>query len=190
MNSNATHNYAAKYLPEALRIVQTGRRANALPPLTATDKALLYHYSEDGYEMLNQALHANGGQNTSVFGKGLAAALAKLPPYAGEVLSGVYLSAAQLQQYRARAQDGQPVSWPAFLSASQRPSIAGLYLSTPPKNCLFVIQSRTGRLIEEAAKYGVDGQNEYEVLFAPNTQFEVLEVTDETAYTRIVLDEL
>ncbi|WP_157807357.1 ADP-ribosyltransferase domain-containing protein [Hymenobacter chitinivorans] len=94
-----------------------------------------------------------------------------------------------MQQYRARVQDRQPVSWPAFLSASYKVSTARKYLYTP-KNCLLIIQSRTGRLIEELSRFGVDGQNEHEVLFAPNTQFEVVEVADETGYTRIVLDEL
>lgn len=190
MRQRDLHAYVSAHLPTALRAVQTGRRATAHPELTLPDKALIYHYSEDGYETLNQHLHTTGGHNTSLFGVGLAAALAKLPPYSGEASSGVYLSPDQLQQYRACAQDGQPVSWPAFLSASLRIAIARQYLHVFRKNCLFSIQSRTGRLIEQVSKFGIDGQNEYEVLFVPNTRFEVLEVADETDYIRIVLDEL
>lgn len=190
MTEQEIAHYVEQNLPTALQAVQSGRRATAHPELTLPDKALIYHYSDDGYEALNRHLHANGGHNTSLFGVGLAAALSKLPPYAGEANSGVYLSPGQLQQYRTRAQDGQPVSWPAFLSASLRIAIARQYLHASGKNCLFSIQSRTGRLIEQISKFGVDGQNEYEVLFVPNIQFEVLEVADEPDCIRIVLDEL
>ncbi|MFD2783999.1 hypothetical protein [Hymenobacter rubripertinctus] len=74
------------------------------------------------------------------------------------------------------------------------------FLRTTGKNCLFVIQSKSGRLIEAVAKYGIHGlapgQNEYEVLFSPQTRFDVLAVEDvlspnkERDYTRITLDEL
>jgi hypothetical protein len=182
--------YLARYCSIGWRVVQSGRRANVLSHLDVIDKTAIYHYSDDGYEALNRQLHASSGDNKTLFGRGLAVALAKLPPYVGLVSSGVLLQPAQLQYYRARAQDGQPVSWPAFLSASQKKTIALQYLHSSKKNCLFVIQSRTGRSIAELSKYGIDGQNEYEVLFAPHTQFEVLEVANEPDYTRIVLDEL
>jgi hypothetical protein len=182
--------YLQDFCPEGWRAVQSGRRATLLHRLTTADKAAIYYYSDDGYDTLNRQLHASDGTNHTLFGQGLAAALAKLPPYRGDAFSGVYLSAAQLELYRARVKDGQPVSWPAFLSASQKDTIARYFLRSADKNCLFVIQSRTGRLIAELAKHGVDGQNEYEVLFAPHTRFEVLEIANETGYTRIVLDEL
>jgi hypothetical protein len=182
--------YLQEYCPIGWRVVQEGRRAKLLRRLTVVDKAAIYHYSDDGYEALNRQLHTSGGDNHTPFGQGLVAALAKLPPYMGAAHSGVQLSAAQLQFYRARAEDGQPVSWPAFLSASQKSTIAHQFLHSSEKNCLFVIQSRTGRLIAEVSKHGIDGQNEYEVLFIPHTRFEVLEVANETGYTRIVLDEL
>lgn len=182
--------YLQHCCPVGWRAVQSGRRNHSLRRLTVVDKAAIYHYSDDGYEALNRQLHLSGGHNHTLFGQGLVAALAKLPAYEGLAYSGVYLHPAQGQHYRACAQDGQPVSWPAFLSASQKDSLARQYLSAGSKNSLFVIQSRTGRLIADVSKYGVDGQNEYEVLFAPNTAFEVSAVTSETGYTRIVLDEL
>jgi hypothetical protein len=193
MTSQQRHqlaDYLIQYCSVGWRVVQSGRRAKAFPHLDIIDKAVIYHYSDEGYEALNRQLHASSGNNNTLFGQGLAAALAKLPAYVGLVSSGVFLQPAQLHYYRARAQDGQPVSWPAFLSASQKDTIARQYLYSSEKNCLFVIQSRTGRPIAELSKYGVDGQNEYEVLFVPHTRFEVLEVASETGYTRIVLDEL
>jgi hypothetical protein len=182
--------YLARYCSVGWQVVQSGRRSEVLPHLDVIDKAAIYHYSDDGYESLNRQLHASRGDNNTLFGRGLAVALAKLPPYVGLASSGVFLQAAQLQYYRVCAQTGQPVSWPAFLSASQKNTIALQHLHISKKNCLFVIQSRTGRSIAELSKYGVDGQNEYEVLFVPHTRFEVLEVANETGYTRIVLDEL
>ena len=170
--------------------MQQGRRATALPHLTTLDKAAIYYYTDDGYEALNRQLHASGGHHDTLFGQGLAIALAKLPAYVGVVSSGVRLRPEELRHYRARAEDGQPIDWPAFLSTSRKASIARQYTRSPPNGVLFVIQSRTGRLIEEISKFGVDGQNEYEVLFIPHTQFQVLEVAAETGYTRIVLDEL
>lgn len=182
--------YLQQYCPAGWRAVQEGRRATALPRLTTIDKAAIYYYSDDGHEALNRKLHASSGHNNTLFGQGLAAALAKLPPYRDKVNSGVQLRPEQLRPYRACAGSGQPVSWPAFLSASYKVAIARKYLRNSPGSCLFVIQSRTGRLIEEISKFGVDGQNEHEVLFAPHTRFEVLEVASEPGYTRIVLDEL
>lgn len=183
-------NYLIQYCSVGWRVVQSGRRAKVLSHLDLIDKAAIYHYSDEGYETLNRQLHTSGGDNSTLFGQGLVAALTKLPAYEGLVSSGVFLPPAQLHYYRACAQDGQPVSWPAFLSASQKDTIARQYLHSSEKNCLFAIQSRTGRLIAELSKYGVDGQNEYEVLFVPHTRFEVLDVANETGYTRIVLDEL
>lgn len=180
--------YLQHYCPEGWRAVQEGRRATALPMLTTIDKAAIYHYTDDGFEALNQKLHASGGHNSTLFGQGLAAALAKLPIHIGQVNSGVYLRPEQFHYYRAGT--AEPVNWPAFLSASSTIGIARYYLHTRQKNCLFEIQSRTGRLIEGISKFGIDGQNEHEVLFAPGTQFEVQTVTAEPGYTRIVLDEL
>lgn len=182
--------YLQHCCPIGWRVVQIGRRGKPLRRLTVVDKAAIYYYSDDGYEALNIQLHTSGGDNHTLFGRGLVAALAKLPPYMGSAYSGVQLSNTQLEFYRACAQDRQPVSWPAFLSASQKSTIAHQFLHSSEKNCLFVIQSRTGRLIEEVSKHGVDGQNEYEVLFIPRTRFEVLEVVHEPGYTYIVLDEL
>ena len=186
--------HAKKYLPEALRIVQAGGYATALPQLTAAEKALLYHYTEDGYDALNAGLHTSLGVSLGSFGQGLVTALAKLPPHVGEAFSGVRLRTSELQFYQSCALSGTPVRWPAFLSATLKDSIAMMFLRTEQKNGLFVMQSKTGRLIETVAKHGVhgqaSGQNEYEVLFAPQTEFDVLAVEDEPDYTRITLDEL
>ena len=139
--------YLQQHCLEGWRAVQQGRRATALPALTALDKAAIYYYSDDGYDALNQKLHLSGGHNNTLFGQGLVAALAKLPAYVGAASSGVRLRPEQLRQYRACVENGQPISWPAFLSASQKATIARQYMRSLQNNGLFVIQSRTGRLI-------------------------------------------
>ena|GEM_PF-6019746 len=82
--------YVRKNLPDALRAVQTGRRAVSLPQLTSAEKALIYYYTEDGYWELNARLHVYPGPNTSVFGQGLATALTKLSAYEGAVNSSAF----------------------------------------------------------------------------------------------------
>lgn len=194
MNQSQLSTYIEQANPEALRQVQTGGYATALPALTTAEKALLYHYTEDGYDALNADLHASPQAALLGVGQGLVAALAKLVPHVGEAFSGVWLRPSELQFYRACQLSGTPVRWPAFLSASLKSSIAMWYLRTGQKNCLFVMQSKNGRLIEAVSKYGIHGQapgqNEYEVLFAPQTEFDVLAIEEERAYTRITLDEL
>jgi len=116
--------------------VQTGPRATALPELTVAEKALLYHYSEDGYEALNDGLHTHPGPNDSLLGKGLVAALKKLSPYEGQVLSGVWLRASELQFYRGCALTATPVQWPAFLSTTLKPGMAMQFLRSSQKKLL------------------------------------------------------
>jgi hypothetical protein len=45
-------------------------------------------------------------------------------------------------------------------------------------NVLFRILSKTGKEIELISKFGSGSQNEREVLFAPNSDFNVLDVTN------------
>ncbi|MFD2784000.1 hypothetical protein [Hymenobacter rubripertinctus] len=85
--NTTTHNYVTKRLPEALRIVQNGGYATAHPELTSAEKALVYHYTEDGYDALNAGLHGNPTAPLAAFGQGLAAVLSKLPPHVGRLLA-------------------------------------------------------------------------------------------------------
>lgn len=194
MNQPELLAYIEKINVDALRVVQHGDYTTALPQLAVAEKALVYHYTEDGYEALNEGLHATPHAPLSAAAQALVATLAKLPPHVGEAFSGVWLRRSELQFYQACALTGTPVRWPAFLSASLKNSIAMKFLRTGRKNCLFVMQSKTGRLIEAVSRYGSHGQapeqNEYEVLFSPQTEFDVLAVEAERDYTRITLDEL
>jgi len=163
--------------------------------LSLTDRALIYHYTDLGFSHLNQALHTDPGATPPEV-SGLAAALRKLQPYIGLVYSGAYLNSSQLQHYQQCLTSGTLVSWPAFLSASTALDIAEWHLgmATPanPKNCLFWLDSRTGRYIAPFSCYGPNGPkpNEYEVLFFPGTQFQILEITPGVHHTRIILVEV
>lgn len=192
--------YVSQYLPDELRLMQAGAYATACPELSAAEKAVVYHYTHTGSQAVNQALYASNGNNDTLFGQALAAALHKLPPFAGQqVFSAAWLTLAQWQQVRAAADgrtlvDAAPLSWPAFLSTSRSPRIAEQHLNYPPKNCLFSIQSRTGRLVEALSYYGPHGPdpglNEREVLFLPNTQFAVIGIDSATPLPEIGLVEL
>lgn len=57
-------------------------------------------------------------------------------------------------------------------------------------NVMFRIVSKTGKEIEEISKYGIDSQNEFEILFLPNTRFNILAVTKENDYTLVTMEEI
>ena len=57
-------------------------------------------------------------------------------------------------------------------------------------NVLFRLYSRSGKEIEKIAKFGTSNpQNEKEVLFKPNSRFKMLEITQETNYSLITMEE-
>lgn len=185
--------YARRFLPTELARMATGGYAAACPRLTAAEKALIHHYTATGSQPLNAELHQG---TVSVFGLALAAAIARLPCYAGPIVrSAGYLSAAQLAHYVACAASGTTVYWPAFFSTSTSAAVAKRHLGYGQKNVLFSIAApKTGRLIEAISYYGSNGpdpaDSEDEVLFLPGTGFRVLSVAPATSYHVIVLEEV
>ena len=182
--------YVSQHLPAELHLMRTSSYVAAYPMLSPAEKAIIYHYTDDGYEHLNTALHR--GAAMPPVGQALRAALAKLPAHRGAVYSRAQLDAAQLAGFTlALAHTDGPMlaylDWPAFLSASQSLRAAHQFRSGPGKNCLFLIDSKTGRSIEAVSRYGT---SEREVLFLPNTRFRVTAVLPATGYTEIVLAEL
>ena len=105
--------------------MQAGGYVAALPQLSVAEKALLYHYTEDGYDALNTALHDHSGEASSALGQAMEAVLAKLPPFVGEVFSGAWLRRSELAHYRACAQTGAPVRWPAFYRLARKSALPG-----------------------------------------------------------------
>jgi hypothetical protein len=184
--------------PDALQAVQTGSRANVFPELTAAEKAIIYHYTDVGFEDLNEALHEGKVTANNVLGSGLVIALNKLQAHQDVVYSGAYITPKQLKACQNALVQQKPFIWPAFLSSSISLEVARRYLTVNylnvSKNCLFTIQSKKGRLIEEVAVYGsngqLPGQNEREVLFTPDTHFNVKRIEQLDGFNQIIIEEI
>jgi len=132
-------------------------------------------------------LRVSNGKNTTEFGKLLAKALRRLPNFVGVVYRGAELNAAELQFYLDAFGKAEPVIEPCFLSTSKSRLIGGGFGDNP----LFIMYSRTGKLIEKIANFGVYGpENEQEVLFAQNTKFNVLDITFDRGKPLIMMEEI
>jgi hypothetical protein len=178
--------YVEEHLSSELKAVNKLSFVTDISVLTTHEKALIYKYSVDGYESMNESLRDNNGTITTAFGIHLLSTLKKLPAFAGLLYKGVNLNEAQLKQYEDAYISRQPVLIPAFQSASKSKLIASQF-----GQVLVLIYSRTGKDVEKLTKFGKGHpQNEKEVLFLPNCSFRVLEVTKEEGKTLITLEEL
>ena len=61
--------YAKTYLENEIRIIENSHRNDISPELTVFEKAIVYKYTEDGYESLNETLRKNKILEVSEFGK-------------------------------------------------------------------------------------------------------------------------
>ena len=77
--------YANKYLENELKIIENSERKIVLPELTIFEKAIIYKYSDDGYQDLNENLRINNGANMPIYGKLLSECLDKLPNFVRNV---------------------------------------------------------------------------------------------------------
>lgn len=189
-------------LAHALATVQTGGYQTALPELNAYEKALIYHYTYQGSAAIKDPVRAHDGALLEPLGQCLAAALRKLPPYAGLVYSAEFWTEDELLDLQRRAATGpnpfhlNEKRWPTFLSASQSSRVAHdhLFHYGGRKNCRLLLVSRTGRYIDALSHYGANGRDpaasEREVLFLPNTRFRVVQVRRATTYWEIELLEI
>lgn len=194
--------FTSKILADALKAVQVGGYAAALPALSAEEKALIYHYTRDGSDSIKNPLPGAAGADARLRGLALAAALRKLPPYAGPVYSAEWWEPAELNPLRLLAAIGlafspAAIKWPTFLSASTSRRVALdhlLHYPTRPKNCLLYILAKTGRYVDAVSHRGIHGEDppmaEREVLFLPGTRFRVVKMQPATTHTEIELLEL
>lgn len=176
--------YAKKYLAFELDEIANSPR-NDYEELSIYEKALIYKYSNDGYEDLNEILRiSKGGIND--YGNFLNKCLNKLPNFEGLVYRCVNLTIAELQVYIDAEHNNHPVIEYPFISTSKSELTAHSY----GKNVKFTIYSKTGKEIEKFAKFGLHNPpNEKEVLFKSGRSFNVLEVTKEKGYTLIIMEE-
>lgn len=181
-----TEQYVSRYLEKELLDIVNSKRNEDTPGLTSFEKAIIYKYSNDGYESLNQALRKGLSNSEHEFGSLLAAALDKLDSYSGLVYRNVNLAFKEIEFYREALNQNQLVTEYPFISTSRSVLVANSYNG----NVLFKIYSKSGKNIEKISKFGIYGaQNEKEVLFKPFTTFEVLEIEVIATQTQIIMEE-
>jgi hypothetical protein len=155
--------------------------------LSLEERTLIYKYTEDGFEYLNEILRLSGGKKTTEFGKLLDKTLSKLPNYEDILYRSADLTVFEMQKYLDAFKNNGILVEHSFISTSKSKAIAYGF----GKNCHFRILSRTAKNVEAFAKYGVHHpQNEKEVLFKPNSKFRVLEITNSGEATLITLEEV
>lgn len=168
-------------------LIEVQKRNSPKTLISIFEETLIYKYSEDGFESLNELLRKTKGKSNSEFGTHLISSLAKLPNYKGFAFRGVNLSKAELERYKRHLDSGRPLKEYAFISASKSRLISMAFRG----NCLFRIWSKTGKSIEEYAKFGSgNSQNEQEVLFINNTSFKINGIIKEDGYILITMTEI
>jgi ADP-ribosyltransferase exoenzyme len=163
-----TEKYAKKHLSREIQFIESSEeRMNTLPALTVYEKAIIFKYSEDGYEDLNERLRLSEGKDISDFGMLLDECLSKLPDYQAIVFRGVDFPKYKIDEYITKLSNNEFVIETAFLSTSLKANEAYKYGMTTLR-----IFSERGKFIGSTSKY----QNEKEVLFRYNTTFEIIAV--------------
>lgn len=162
--------YAKEYLFREIHLIESSEeRLNALPELTVYEKAIIFKYSDDGYEDLNERLRLSEGKDISTFGKLLDECLEKLPDYQGRIYRGVNLSKKYLNRYLEAFQNNTLITEPFFISTSESQLASRMF----GRSVQFQILSKTGKSIREIVKF----EDEKEVLFRYNTSFEILDIS-------------
>jgi hypothetical protein len=132
--------YVSMYLENELKIIENSDRKNILPELTIYEKAIIYKYSEDGYQDLNEKLRISNGVNIPIFGKLLSECLGKLPNFVGNVYRSTSLTDEEYNRYlTAYLKDGLIIE-SFFISASRSRLIGNQF-----GNFRFEIFSQTGK---------------------------------------------
>ena len=184
---SAIEKYAIQSLTTEILAIQNSDRINEFPRLDIYEKAIIYKYSEDGYENLNATLRKSKGKTLPEFGKFLTRVLNKLPNFDGLVYRSANLTKQEIKRYTDALKNNELLKEYTFVSTSKSRLTAMAFSG----NVLFRIYSQTGKEIENIAKFGkYNPPNEKEVLFKSNRDFRILEISKETAYTLITMEEV
>jgi hypothetical protein len=159
--------YASIHLEKEISIIKNSYRNDFLNELTIFEKAIIYKYSEDGYDDLNEKLRVNKGNNIPIFGALLAECLDKLPDFDEIAYRGVNLTPTEFRKYKDALKSNDIITEHFFLSSSSSIHIGNSYGST-----LFKIFSQKGKEIDKISKF----PNEKEVVFRFNSKFRVFEI--------------
>jgi hypothetical protein len=111
-----------------------------------------------------------------------ASALRKLPRFAGKVFRGTRLTPEIKNKYLDAFKTKQPVQELAFTSTTKDLTTFFEFSG----NTTYVIESSTGTEVEAFSQR----PSEKEVLFAPGTWFQVVDIKDEPGQTKIYMKEL
>ncbi len=179
--------YSKNNLKFEISEIQITIRNSELTQLTVYEKAIIYKYSSDGFEVINELLRKSKGRKCDEFGTYLKLSLSKLPNFEGLVYRGAHLSKVELNRYIDSFKHNSLVTEYSFISTSKSRLIAMSFKG----NVLFRMFSRTGKDIERITKFGIFGYpNEKEVLFSPNRKFRILDITNELTYSMITMEEI
>ena len=149
--------YAKKHLSREIQLIESSEeRLNALPELTVYEKAIIFKYSQDGYEDLNEKLRQSEGKDISAFGILLDECLSKLSDSQEIVFRGVEFPKYKMDEYLIKFSNNEYVTENAFLSTSLKANEAYKYGMTTLR-----IFSEKGKAIGSISKY----QNEKESYF-------------------------
>jgi NAD:arginine ADP-ribosyltransferase len=174
----------ADYLKQVLR-----KSFSASEILDTYEIAVIYAYSEDRYEALNERLRKNLGVIDTDFGAEFVRILNKLPNFEGVVFRGTSISRKMLTFYKEALINDTIIPKYAFTSASKLESKAKEFMRTSKGDhqVLFSIISKQGKSIEQYSRH----ESEREILFGANTQFEILDIDDTTNdFITITLNEV
>lgn len=179
--------YSNKNLKSEISEIQTSNRNSELNQLTIYEKAIIYKYSNDGFESLNEILRKSKGKKINALGNYLNFSLNKLPNFDGLVYRGAHLSKTELNRYINAFKKNSLITEYSFISSSKSRLIAMSFKG----NVLFRMFSRTGKDIEKITKFGISGYpNEKEILFRSNRIFRILDITNESTYMLITMEEV
>jgi hypothetical protein len=179
------HKFVKNRLTRELEAINNSNRKSYCEELDEFEKAIIYYYTEEGYESLNETLR--NGEPITELGEFLNYSLSKLPDYRLLCYRTMICSKLELKKYYKAFNDNSIVLESSFLSCSKS-KLLSLQFSESP---LFVIKSKRGKEIEKIAKFGIDsGQNEKEVLFRSNSSFKVLDIKEENNKIVITLEEV
>jgi hypothetical protein len=132
-----------------LKQIKTKNIGAAITQLSYLEKALVYKYTLDNYEDLNENLRAG---KESEFALYLNAVLAKLPDFKDLVYRGSALTKAQIARYQLALENKEILTELGFTSASKSRQVAEMF---GKGNTIFRIISKTGKAIEQLSFHGV-----------------------------------
>lgn len=159
--------YAKTYLENEIKIIENSHRNDILPELTVFEKAIVYKYTEDGYESLNETLRKKRFLEVSEFGRLFAECLDKLPNFRGNVFRSVDLTTIEWEKYKTAFENNEEITEHFFISTSKVFNMGYAF-----GKIRFKIYTFKGKNIEYIAKHS----DEKEVVLQFNSSFRVIAI--------------